>query len=639
MLSWGKKKGIAAAILGMMAVSLFSMPVLGASRTTELAGVSTKTDETKKEAASFEDYLIDNLEQRSAEIDVSAYGLTRNNVYQTFLSVIYKHPELYYVNSRLRYVYHADTEQVMSIQITYHEYDEQAIEAEVEKILGLIEEDMTDLEKILTVHDYLCMDVEYAYDAYLSGVLTDDVHTLKGALIDKVAVCDGYSSAFQYIMQRLDIPCNLVVGKANGGDHAWNQVKLYGDWYMLDLIWDDPAWDNYGSVNHDRFLVDESCLEGYEWDRFAYEPCTDTMFKDAFWRTVKTQIVRHEDDWYYVSQDGNLKKHNFSKDGILENGETIIQIGGTWFVFDDPTYYYDENFIRLDKKDDRLYYSQPGAIYSCKFDGSEKHQVLTVDAAQGFVFGMKVEDNILHYQIAQEPYREYRIDQSVEIMPYKDFETAEIWLSANSFDYTGERQFPDVLVIVDGTILEEGRDYSITYDYPESGVGTATVKVTGKNFYLGEKTASYKIKEAVKTPGSQETEIPDESETESAPKETEPEINLPIETEPQQEGTMPAETKKPEKVKVVSSKSTKKRKIQLTWKKQDCTGYRIQFSLKSNFRKIVKTVIIRSPKKVKKTISGFSSGKKYYIRVQAYKTANGEKYYGAFSKKRKVLVK
>lgn len=86
------------------------------------------------------------------------------------------------------------------------------------------------------------------------------------------------------------------------------------------------------------------------------------------------------------------------------------------------------------------------------------------------------------------------------------------------------------------------------------------------------------------------------------------------------------------KTKITKTKASKK-KVLVTFKRiKGAQGYRIQYSLKANFKK-AKTVIT---KKLKATIKKLKKGKKYFIRVQAYKVVNGKKVYGIYSKKVKT---
>lgn len=94
---------------------------------------------------------------------------------------------------------------------------------------------------------------------------------------------------------------------------------------------------------------------------------------------------------------------------------------------------------------------------------------------------------------------------------------------------------------------------------------------------------------------------------------------------------------KPKKTKITKLTSAKK-SFTVKWKKVSCTGYQIQYSTSSKFKK-AKTVTVKGSKKTSKKISKLKKGKKYYVRVRAYKTVNGKKVYGSWSAKKSVRVK
>lgn len=86
------------------------------------------------------------------------------------------------------------------------------------------------------------------------------------------------------------------------------------------------------------------------------------------------------------------------------------------------------------------------------------------------------------------------------------------------------------------------------------------------------------------------------------------------------------------KTKITKVKAGKKKVLVQFKRIKGAQAYRIQYSLKANFKK-AKTV---TTKKLKATIKKLKKGKRYYIRVQAYKVVNGKKVYGIYSKKVKT---
>lgn len=106
-------------------------------------------------------------------------------------------------------------------------------------------------QNIKMVHDYLVDNLEY--DTTLSK---ENIYDIYGALVNKVAVCEGYARAFKYIMDEMKIPCTLVIGKGTNSqgqteNHAWNYVQLNGKWYAIDATWDDPIVSGGGRASRE----------------------------------------------------------------------------------------------------------------------------------------------------------------------------------------------------------------------------------------------------------------------------------------------------------------------------------------------------------------------------------------------------
>lgn len=96
-------------------------------------------------------------------------------------------------------------------------------------------------------------------------------------------------------------------------------------------------------------------------------------------------------------------------------------------------------------------------------------------------------------------------------------------------------------------------------------------------------------------------------------------------------------TVKPQKVEVTSVKSSKK-KITLKWERQEnIGGYQVNYSLKNDFSGAKSKNMPAKSSSV--TLKNLKSKKYYYLRIRAYQTVDGKKYYSEWSKASKIKVK
>ncbi len=110
--------------------------------------------------------------------------------------------------------------------------------------------DKTAKDKIKAVHDYIIENCEY--DETISK---PNIYSMYGVYINRTAVCEGYSKAFKYAMDCLNIPCIIAcgIGQNSSGQqesHAWNYVKIDDTWYGVDCTWDDPIIIGYGNATN-----------------------------------------------------------------------------------------------------------------------------------------------------------------------------------------------------------------------------------------------------------------------------------------------------------------------------------------------------------------------------------------------------
>ena len=68
-------------------------------------------------------------------------------------------------------------------------------------------------------------------------------------------------------MNLLGVECYYVSSELM--NHGWNIIKINGEYYHVDVTWDDPVLDNFGMVNHDYFLLSDNKIQ--EKEHFNWE--------------------------------------------------------------------------------------------------------------------------------------------------------------------------------------------------------------------------------------------------------------------------------------------------------------------------------------------------------------------------------
>lgn len=135
-----------------------------------------------------------------------------------------------------------------------------------------------DYEKAWFVHDYLITQADYQKGAARQ-------YDPEGVLIDGEGVCQSYAYAFQLIMKALDIPCMLIEGTLDGGNHIWNLAQLDGKWYHIDCTADDPI-DGATENDHAFMASDSTMAATHAWNRNFYPDCNANL--DDAYKTISS---------------------------------------------------------------------------------------------------------------------------------------------------------------------------------------------------------------------------------------------------------------------------------------------------------------------------------------------------------------
>ena len=134
----------------------------------------------------------------------------------------------------------------------------------------IINDNMTDEQKVRAIHDYIVLNCEYDYDNYLKGTIPEASYRIYGVFENKIAVCRGYCAAFNTMCRMAGVKAISVSGTADfTGAHTWNAVLINDVIYYIDVTYDDPVPDEKGRVMDTYFMVPENKMDGgmYTWDK------------------------------------------------------------------------------------------------------------------------------------------------------------------------------------------------------------------------------------------------------------------------------------------------------------------------------------------------------------------------------------
>ena len=166
--------------------------------------------------------------------------------------VYMQEPQLFWLASKgvtkgkLRY-WEVDTELIASMR--------KEIDAKAAEVLAKADGKDT-YGKLKVFHDYITLNNNFVKEEGFN-------QTIYGGFVKGTIQCEGYAKTMQYLCDMAGIESVVVVGSNESNDsHAWNTVKVDGEWYNLDCTWDDPILKEVDETNvrYRYFLVPDEWI-------------------------------------------------------------------------------------------------------------------------------------------------------------------------------------------------------------------------------------------------------------------------------------------------------------------------------------------------------------------------------------------
>ncbi len=180
--------------------------------------------------------IIEAVKEKQEVCNPTAFALSYEEAEEVWEAVFYDHPELFWLDESVSFRYY-ENGAVTAIELHYNDLADQLdqnralFDNACASILQEANALGSDYEKELFLHNALIGLCEYDLDSDFS-------QSAFSVLVNRRSVCAGYAKSFQLLMKECGIPCYYAAGWS-GENHAWNIVLLDGEYYNVDLTWDD----------------------------------------------------------------------------------------------------------------------------------------------------------------------------------------------------------------------------------------------------------------------------------------------------------------------------------------------------------------------------------------------------------------
>ena len=293
--------------------------------------------------------------------------------------------------------------------------------------------------------------------------------------------------------------------------------------------------------------------------------------------------------------------------------------------------------------------STSGAVLTYK---STTPSICTVDK-NGNVTALKTGTGYVTVTASANGYNSVSKDVKI-VVSKKSLNNGLITLSETSYVYDGTYKKPAATVTFGGKLLQEGKDYTISYRN-NLNVGVTTVIATGMGDYTGYTSKNFTITKramaggtvsvassvsftgsnitpsvTVKVAGRTLTSGTDYTVSYSNNKNVGT-SNVYVYGKGNYSGSLSAKFDIVPAKQQIQKLETKYKGFYIDWaQKGSATGYDVEYSVNANMSGAVsKHLTANKPDTL--TVSGLSGDKTYYVRVRSYTNVNGKVYYGAWS--------
>lgn len=266
------------------------------------------------EEREFEAVVLEGLANFEDTIDVTKTAYVASHckdpdaIGDLFNDILWNHPEIFYISKSARYQWWQSSSGVVTrfvirdipYGITQAEYPaaKEELDKAVAKALAylkakgstaeVVSDEKVRAEQARLLHDYIVETCEYDLVARDTHDSSPAARTVYSVLVRHLAVCEGYTMAYRYLLSKVGIESEEVI--SDKMCHCWNYVRLGENWYHADVTWDDPVYQGRkpgnAPISYEHFLLSDSAIQTkkhYAWNVRGLPPAADSQFDGRSW--------------------------------------------------------------------------------------------------------------------------------------------------------------------------------------------------------------------------------------------------------------------------------------------------------------------------------------------------------------------
>lgn len=254
-------------------------------------------------------------------------------------AVLLDHPELYYCN--LNFINREFKNGNVILHLTYNDYDENLFNTELQKIYSDIDKqlnpNMNNWMKSKIIFEYFVKtftENTAAFDAFRALDLNNVAHVTRylnqygtcfnayGIIVNKSAVCMGFSLAYKLIMEHYDIICYVSMGEAwslNDREtkfpHNLNVVEIDNIRAYVDTL--NSRVCNLNMIVYDYFMVNEEIIKEIyvpEVNFNCYSLVNSYFYRNNLLFTKLSLLRRYLSSYIFESTKGEIRFLYYNND-------------------------------------------------------------------------------------------------------------------------------------------------------------------------------------------------------------------------------------------------------------------------------------------------------------------------------------